>query len=351
MRPGAVRRRGLPSRAPSAHRAPRRRGGARGGALVADAAREAVAERGRFTLALAGGDTPRRLYQRLAADPAIDWSRVEFFWGDERPVPPEHPESNFGMAREALLRSARHRSRAGPPNRSRARRSGRRGARVRGSSSRRVAGERARGDRLRASISCCSGSATDGHTASLFPYTAALSETRRWVVANDVPRLVDPTDHDHVSADRARARRARAGERRVEGRRAGRGPGGAEGSGAPPRAAHPRARGPGGLVRRCGGGEPLRAPVDSRVTLESYALDQIRDGQVVGLGSGRAAERFVRALGARVADGLDGERRRRPPARPPSWPARSASRSSRSTTCRPSTSPSMAPTRWIRRAG
>lgn len=64
---------------------------------VARAATEAVAERGRFVLALSGGSTPRRLYRHLAEGsmtPAIDWDRVEFFWGDERCAPPEHPESN-----------------------------------------------------------------------------------------------------------------------------------------------------------------------------------------------------------------------------------------------------------------
>ncbi|HXO43617.1 MAG TPA: 6-phosphogluconolactonase, partial [Thermoanaerobaculia bacterium] len=59
-------------------------------------------------IALAGGSTPRALY-RLLADPAapfrarIDWQAVHFFWGDERHVPPDHPDSNYRMAREAML--------------------------------------------------------------------------------------------------------------------------------------------------------------------------------------------------------------------------------------------------------
>jgi len=71
-------------------------------------ARAATAARQRTTICLAGGQTPRRLYE-LVADPAhpwrsmIDWTRIHIFWGDERPVPPEHPESNFGMAYRALL--------------------------------------------------------------------------------------------------------------------------------------------------------------------------------------------------------------------------------------------------------
>jgi 6-phosphogluconolactonase len=65
----------------------------------------AIVARGRFTVALSGGSTPRRLYGLLAAPPlrdAVDWGRVEFFWGDERAVPPEHPDSNYGAA-AALL--------------------------------------------------------------------------------------------------------------------------------------------------------------------------------------------------------------------------------------------------------
>jgi 6-phosphogluconolactonase len=73
--------------------------------LVA-AAGAAIERRGRFAVALSGGSTPRALYAELATrfGSRIDWSRVHLFWGDERNVPPDHPDSNFGMAREALLR-------------------------------------------------------------------------------------------------------------------------------------------------------------------------------------------------------------------------------------------------------
>src|SRR5437016_3941932 len=67
-------------------------------------AQEAQLARGRFTVALSGGSTPRRLFQILAAPPFRDqvkWPQVEFFWGDERSVPPDHPDSNYRMAREA----------------------------------------------------------------------------------------------------------------------------------------------------------------------------------------------------------------------------------------------------------
>jgi 6-phosphogluconolactonase len=146
-----------------------------------------VAERGTFTLALAGGDTPRRLYERLAADPGIDWSRVEFFWGDERPVPPEHPESNFGMARAALLGplgidpSRVHRIEAERGDLDAV-------AREYEEELSRIAGSTREGPPPRLDLVLL-GIGADGHTASLFPYTAALSESRRWVVANDIPQL------------------------------------------------------------------------------------------------------------------------------------------------------------------
>src|SRR5690242_4381321 len=71
-------------------------------------AAEAISARGRFTVALSGGSTPRRLYQLLAAAPyrgQVDWGRVEVFWGDERSVPPDDKDSNYRMAREAMLES------------------------------------------------------------------------------------------------------------------------------------------------------------------------------------------------------------------------------------------------------
>jgi 6-phosphogluconolactonase len=158
----------------------------RAAVIVVAALRTAIAERGSCAIALAGGDTPRRTYERLASDLQLDWQRVEFFWGDERPVPPDHPDSNFGMAHAALL---------GPL----------------GVDPRRIHRiEAERGDLAAAArdyeqelAKTCDapdggpprldlvllGMGPDGHTASLFPHTAALSETQRWVVANDVPQL------------------------------------------------------------------------------------------------------------------------------------------------------------------
>ena len=69
---------------------------------------QAIAERGMFSLVLCGGGTPRRLYELLASSPwreRIDWTRVAIYWGDERCVSPDHPESNYRFAKEAFLDS------------------------------------------------------------------------------------------------------------------------------------------------------------------------------------------------------------------------------------------------------
>ena len=83
------------------------------GAALADAAaahfvtqaEQAIALRGRFTVALAGGTTPNVLYERLATAfrDTVPWQAIPFFWGDERHVPPTHPDSNFRAANAAML--------------------------------------------------------------------------------------------------------------------------------------------------------------------------------------------------------------------------------------------------------
>jgi 6-phosphogluconolactonase len=151
---------------------------------------ETIAARGRFTVALSGGSTPKRLYQILAAEPfrsQVDWGRVEFFWGDERCVPPDHPESNYRMAREAMLNHlpipAEH------IRRIEAERSDRdAAARDYETLLARLFGVSA-GGHPPALDFVLMGMGPDGHTASLFPHTKALEETNRWVVANHVPQL------------------------------------------------------------------------------------------------------------------------------------------------------------------
>jgi len=77
-----------------------------GAELFCDAARRAIGERGMFTVALSGGNTPRAMYVLLAGPPyawGVPWDQVHCFWGDERCVSPDDPQSNFGMACRMLL--------------------------------------------------------------------------------------------------------------------------------------------------------------------------------------------------------------------------------------------------------
>lgn len=80
--------------------------GRRSAELFVSLAREAVASQGRFSVALSGGDTPKALHSQLQSDayaPRVPWSDVYVFWGDERYVPHDHPDSNYKMARATLL--------------------------------------------------------------------------------------------------------------------------------------------------------------------------------------------------------------------------------------------------------
>jgi 6-phosphogluconolactonase len=74
----------------------------RAAAITVAALTEAISQRGQFTLALAGGSTPKPLYERLRTQ-NLPWSQMQIFWGDERYVSPTHPDSNEGMARRAWL--------------------------------------------------------------------------------------------------------------------------------------------------------------------------------------------------------------------------------------------------------
>jgi 6-phosphogluconolactonase len=153
-------------------------------------ANDAVAARGRFSVALSGGSTPRRLYQLLADKPfrdQIDWNKIEIFWGDERGVPPTHPDSNYRMAREALLDKVPipaahiHRMAAEREDRDAA-------ARNYQAEIARVEQVAPEGEPPPIDLVLL-GMGPDGHTASLFPGTSALHETARWVIPNFVPKF------------------------------------------------------------------------------------------------------------------------------------------------------------------
>jgi 6-phosphogluconolactonase len=157
---------------------------------VTEIAPAAVARWGRFSFVLSGGSTPKRLYMLLAAEPyrsRIPWGKTHVFWGDERAVAPEHPDSNFGMAMSALLARVPiptgqvHRMQAERADRDEAAREYQAG--IAGSFGMPRDGEPPRFDLI------LLGMGADGHTASLFPRTEALRERRRWVVANHVPQL------------------------------------------------------------------------------------------------------------------------------------------------------------------
>jgi 6-phosphogluconolactonase len=154
-----------------------------------DLARLKVIEGKTFSAALSGGLTPRLLYQILASRALlghIQWKNIHLFQVDERCVPPDHPDSNYRMIREALLDNAAipaenfHRMQAEQADLEQAARD--------------YARELARvlqpqdGDRPRLDIVFL-GLGPDGHTASLFPGTAALEEQTVWVRPNHVERL------------------------------------------------------------------------------------------------------------------------------------------------------------------
>lgn len=157
--------------------------------LFVEAAQRALRERGRFFVALSGGSTPRALYQLLAAPPyhdQIDWSRTLVFWGDERCVSPESDESNYRMARDALLfhvpvpANQVFRMHGELPNVETA-------ASLYEMDLRRAFALPP--DTLPRFDLVLLGLGPDGHTASLFPHTAALGVTDRFVVANHVEKL------------------------------------------------------------------------------------------------------------------------------------------------------------------
>lgn len=144
---------------------------------------------GRFTVALSGGSTPRAFHTLLAQSPyrdQVDWTQVHFYWGDERYVPPDDPESNFRMARETLLEHVPvgegqiHRM---PTDQADPEQAAALYAQDLRQSFGLATGQLPRFDLIYL------GMGPDGHTASLFPHTAALAVAGALVVANYVPKL------------------------------------------------------------------------------------------------------------------------------------------------------------------
>jgi 6-phosphogluconolactonase len=159
---------------------------------VATLAKQAIEDRGQFTIALCGGSTPQPLYARLAqADLAdqLDWAAIHVFWGDERAVPPDHEDSNYRLAWDLWLSHVP----------------------IPGQNIHRIQGEMApaaaaadyegllrsffaarirQDDALVARFDVVLlGMGEDGHTASLFPGAEAIQEKRHWVAAYPVEKL------------------------------------------------------------------------------------------------------------------------------------------------------------------
>jgi 6-phosphogluconolactonase len=151
---------------------------------------EAVAAQGRARIALSGGTTPKAVFE-LLADPTqpwrdrMPWERLDFFWVDERSVPPDAPASNYRMTREALLDQVplrpeqihRIKSELDPE-----------AAAARYESELRNS-FRLEGAEMPRFDLVALGMGEDGHTASLFPHTEAINELSRLVVPNHVPQL------------------------------------------------------------------------------------------------------------------------------------------------------------------
>ncbi len=154
--------------------------------FIVDLAHKALAERNEFRIALSGGNTPRPVYSEIARTGAeLPWDRILITFGDERCVPPDDEQSNFRMARESLFVPG------AIPERSI--------LRMRGEIEPQIAAQEyqddldllatQRGEQIYRHDLILLGLGDDGHTASLFPETAALNEMTRRVVANFVPKF------------------------------------------------------------------------------------------------------------------------------------------------------------------
>lgn len=154
--------------------------------FIVDLAHKALAERKEFRIALSGGNTPRPVYSEVARiGRDLPWERILITFGDERCVPPDDEQSNYRMARETLFLPVN------VPDKS--------VMRMRGEIDPQIAAQEyqdnvdlvatQRGEQIYRHDLILLGLGDDGHTASLFPGTAALEEMTRRVVANFVPKL------------------------------------------------------------------------------------------------------------------------------------------------------------------
>ena len=151
--------------------------------MFVEEARRRIDESGRFAVALAGGSTPKATYEILArgygGPEDLDWSKVHAFFGDERSVPPDHEDSNYRMAREALLSHVP----VGSVHRMRGEMEPREAAALYEKELEEFFGGPPVLDLVLLGIG------EDGHTASLFPDTPALDARDRWAVENPVEKL------------------------------------------------------------------------------------------------------------------------------------------------------------------
>jgi 6-phosphogluconolactonase len=141
-------------------------------------AERAIQQRGRFVVALSGGSTPRAIFEAIAKNAKLDFSKIWLFWSDERAVPPDHPDSNYNMAMQSAF------SKLPIPQ-----------SQIFRMKAEKEIEQNAQDyeDKIRHTLDkhlfdlVMLGVGTDGHTASLFPNTKALQEEKRLIVANYVP--------------------------------------------------------------------------------------------------------------------------------------------------------------------
>jgi 6-phosphogluconolactonase len=148
------------------------------------AAADAIQSHGMFSVALSGGSTPQSLYRILASEPfseKLDWSRIHLFWGDERCVPPDHPDSNYFRAQKTLLANIPvpeeniHRIKAELPPKEAAQS-------YEGILRQFFSPEPGQNSNTSFDLTLL-GMGDDGHTASIFPGTRAVHEEENWVSA------------------------------------------------------------------------------------------------------------------------------------------------------------------------